>query len=235
MATTEILPSPDGLSLHQPRPRKSSPTSSIFLGASPPSSSSSPKATISPPSVEHHEVTPKPDPSYFDRTDSVADSSSIPSSISTPSASALSLQTDLTADDDFDFPNYEMQFPEPHKDANGSSRSVEDEAELPEISTTTDTTRSDSPIHTPTVADDTAIREEPSQHVDYLSHNWREEDIWASWRHIVSQRRVYGQKSRLENASWRTWAKSKYRLQTISPETLNWYYHPGLNDANFKD
>jgi hypothetical protein len=33
---------------------------------------------------------------------------------------------------------------------------------------------------------------------------------------------VYGQKSRLENASWRTWAKSKYRLRTISPETLNW-------------
>jgi fibrillarin-like rRNA methylase len=77
-------------------------------------------------------------------------------------------------------------------------------------------------LPTPTVADDTMIREEPSRHVDYLSHDWREEDIWASWRHIVSQRRVYGEKSRLENASWRTWAKSKYRLRTVSPEKLNW-------------
>lgn len=88
---------------------------------------------------------------------------------------------------------------------------------------TTDTTRSDSPLPTPTVADDTAIKHEPSRHVDYLSHDWREEDIWSSWRHIVSQRKVYGQRSRLENASWRTWAKSKYHLATVSPETLNWY------------
>lgn len=88
---------------------------------------------------------------------------------------------------------------------------------------TTDTTRSDSPLPTPTVADDTAIKHEPSRHVDYLSHDWREEDIWSSWRHIVSQRKVYGQRSRLENASWRTWAKSKYHLPTVSPETLNWY------------
>lgn len=88
---------------------------------------------------------------------------------------------------------------------------------------TTDTTRSDSPLPTPTVADDTAIKHEPSRHVDYLSHDWREEDIWSSWRHIVSQRKVYGQRSRLENASWRTWAKSKYHLPTVSPEALNWY------------
>jgi len=72
------------------------------------------------------------------------------------------------------------------------------------------------------VVDDTAVKQEPKQHVDYLSHDWREEDIWSSWRHIVSQRKVYGQKSRLENASWRTWAKSKYQLRTVSPETLNW-------------
>lgn len=72
------------------------------------------------------------------------------------------------------------------------------------------------------VADDTAVRDEPSRHVDYLSHDWREEDIWCSWRHIVSKRRVYGERSRLENASWRTWAKAKYNLKTISPETLNW-------------
>lgn len=74
----------------------------------------------------------------------------------------------------------------------------------------------------PTAGDDTAIEHEPTRHVDYLSHNWKEEDIWASWRHIVAKRKVYSNGARLENASWRTWAKSKYQLKTVSPETLNW-------------
>ncbi|KAL9024557.1 MAG: hypothetical protein Q9196_006437 [Gyalolechia fulgens] len=70
--------------------------------------------------------------------------------------------------------------------------------------------------------DDMDLKEEPTRHVDYLSHNWREEDIWSSWRHIVARRKSYSNSTRLENASWRTWAKSKYRLKTVSPETLNW-------------
>lgn len=71
-------------------------------------------------------------------------------------------------------------------------------------------------------ADDTQVKQEPSRQVDYLSHEWREEDIWESWKHIVSRRRYYGERSRLENASWRTWAKQKDNLKTVSPETLNW-------------
>ena len=71
--------------------------------------------------------------------------------------------------------------------------------------------------------DDMDAREKPTRHVDYLSHSWKEEDIWASWRHIVTARKSYSNSTRLENASWRTWAKSKYRLKTVSPETLNWY------------
>lgn len=70
--------------------------------------------------------------------------------------------------------------------------------------------------------DDTAVRALPSRHVDYLSHNWREEDIWESWKYIVSRRGDYSNSARLENASWRTWMKSKNKLKTISPETLNW-------------
>lgn len=39
----------------------------------------------------------------------------------------------------------------------------------------------------------------------------------------MSQRKaVYGERSRLENASWRTWAKTKFDLDTVSPERLNW-------------
>lgn len=129
-------------------------------------------------------------------------------------------------DEEPDFPDYTgLQFahmpPTPQSDAD-ASQSSSDEQPSESVTTDTDTTRSDSPLPTPTVADDTAVKMEPKQHVDYLSHDWREEDIWSSWRHIVSQRRVYGQRSRLENASWRTWAKSKYQLRTVSPETLNW-------------
>lgn len=71
-------------------------------------------------------------------------------------------------------------------------------------------------------ADDSSVEDEPSRHVDYLSHEWREEDIWASWRYVATRRKDYSNGARLENASWRTWAKAKHNLGTISPETLNW-------------
>lgn len=65
----------------------------------------------------------------------------------------------------------------------------------------------------------------PSRHVDYLSHDWQEPDIWASWRYVRKEKESFPAiAARLENASWRTWAKSKYKLKTITPEALNWYY-----------
>lgn len=72
------------------------------------------------------------------------------------------------------------------------------------------------------VQDDTAVESQPTRHVDYLSHEWREEDIWSSWRYIVSRRSEVANSARLENASWRTWTKAKHNLQTVSPEALNW-------------
>ena len=74
-----------------------------------------------------------------------------------------------------------------------------------------------------TPVDDLDVKREPSRQVDYLSHDWKEEDIWSSWRHVVAQRKRFNNSSRLENASWRTWTKQKYGLKTVSPETLNWY------------
>lgn len=71
--------------------------------------------------------------------------------------------------------------------------------------------------------DDSNIKCEPTRHVDYLSHTWKEEDIWASWRHIVGRRKDYTNSPRLENAAWRTWAKTMWKLKTVSPEALNWY------------
>ncbi|KAI5927766.1 protein phosphatase type 1 complex subunit Hex2/Reg1 [Camillea tinctor] len=84
------------------------------------------------------------------------------------------------------------------------------------------TSRPGSPDLLEHAEDDTAVKHHPTQHVDYLSHNWKEEDIWSSWRYVVSKRRDFSNGSRLENASWRTWMKAKYKLKTVSPETLNW-------------
>ncbi|KAB5539212.1 hypothetical protein GE09DRAFT_1205878 [Coniochaeta sp. 2T2.1] len=70
--------------------------------------------------------------------------------------------------------------------------------------------------------DDISLKPLPLRHVDYLSYNWREEEIWESWRLIVSTRYEYSNAARLENASWRTWMNSKNRLKTVSPETINW-------------
>ncbi|CAK9782078.1 hypothetical protein CC85DRAFT_309129 [Cutaneotrichosporon oleaginosum] len=62
----------------------------------------------------------------------------------------------------------------------------------------------------------------PSICVDYLSHNWTEEDVWASWRNMTRHKHEIANGVRLENASWRTWNKQRNKLRTISPETLNW-------------
>lgn len=71
--------------------------------------------------------------------------------------------------------------------------------------------------------DDTTASTRPLRQVDYLSHDWKEEDIWSSWRYIVTRRSKFANSERLENASSRTWEKVKNNLKTVSPETLNWY------------
>ncbi|KAL4802625.1 hypothetical protein BDV18DRAFT_147022 [Aspergillus unguis] len=72
-------------------------------------------------------------------------------------------------------------------------------------------------------ADDSSVEEKPSRHVDYLSHDWKnEEDIWTSWRYVTSRRDAYENSIRLENASWRTWTKLRHNLGTVSPDALNW-------------
>ena len=147
-----------------------------------------------------------------------------PSYMSTPSSSFLS--DDLVAEeDDIHFPSYD--------DTEYTHSEGKDLAESLEASDLTPLTITPRPtaVHSPsllfepdqTAGDDMAIRSEPTRHVDYLSHTWKEEDIWSSWRHIVARRKIYSNSVRLENASWRTWSKSRNRLKTVSPETLNWY------------
>ena len=78
------------------------------------------------------------------------------------------------------------------------------------------------------VPDDSSFDTQPEGQVDYLSHDWKEEDVWRSWRSMTRQKNAIANGMRLENASWRTWWKQRNKLKTISPETLNWcvFYAP---------
>ena len=73
-------------------------------------------------------------------------------------------------------------------------------------------------------ASDDAIIESkpPAICVDYLSHEWKDEDMWNSWKAMTKRKNEIANGVRLENASWRTWAKQRGNLKTISPDTLNW-------------
>lgn len=153
--------------------------------------------------------------------------SAAPSFASTP-ASSLALDGDCGNHDDEDivFPSYDdvgyydqvEDLEPPASPRTGDSYTVSPTSN----STSTNASRPDSPEPVEHAEDDTAVRIPPSRHVDYLSHNWKEEDIWSSWKLIVSKRNAYNNSSRLENASWRTWMKAKNNLKTVSPETLNW-------------
>ncbi|EJU03743.1 hypothetical protein DACRYDRAFT_105900 [Dacryopinax primogenitus] len=62
----------------------------------------------------------------------------------------------------------------------------------------------------------------PSICVDYLSHNWEEQDVWVSWRNMTRHKNDIANGARLENACWRTWWKQRNHLQTCAPEMLGW-------------
>ncbi|KAI0019566.1 protein phosphatase type 1 complex subunit Hex2/Reg1 [Xylariomycetidae sp. FL0641] len=112
-----------------------------------------------------------------------------------------------------------LEDPEPHPSPQTESSFT---ASTDENEISSPTSHPGSPCFGEHAEDDTALARRPTQHVDYLSHNWKEEDIWSSWRYVVSRRGEFSNGPRLENASWRTWMKAKYRLRTVSPEKLNW-------------
>ncbi|KAJ0121563.1 hypothetical protein J7T55_008727 [Diaporthe amygdali] len=190
-----------------------------------------------------HDLYPQPVKIFGDSTLSTAPSSpqtihasTADHSCSSTPASNLSLSTDsegcdngllhdLGDDSDIVFPAYnaylgpptpeELEPPPSPRTANSPGN----DASL----TTSNPETPESYCETGGAVDDTAVGAQPTRHVDYLSHDWKEEDIWSSWKHIISNRDGFGGNSaRLENASWRTWIKAKNNLKTVSPETLNW-------------
>jgi len=89
---------------------------------------------------------------------------------------------------------------------------------------------------TGTLADDGDLQSAlPRICVDYLSHQWAEEDVWRSWRSMTRHKLEISNGLRLENASWRTWWKQRNKLKTVSPETLNWsvFLHLRLPPSHF--
>lgn len=150
-----------------------------------------------------------------------------PSSYASTPASSLSLDTRADLDEveeDIQFPSFEGAKEEDfHVEAEEEPEPYIEE-EVPVRHAELHRTRSSEWPHT--VRDDQDVEDQPTRHVDYLSHEWKEEDIWSSWRYIVARRNIYNNSVRLENASWRTWTKAKYNLKTVSPEALNWYTFP---------
>lgn len=130
-------------------------------------------------------------------------------------------------------PNYEEQHLSPGEPVESSSSSDESAAAPPV---------EQQPLEL-MPHDDTNIVDEPSLHVDYLSHQWDVSDILRSWRYIISKRKDVANSARLENASWRTWAQRRGNLKTISPEVVNWskdsdvtwLYGPILKDQENED
>ena len=152
-----------------------------------------------------------------------------PSYTSTP-ASSLSLQDsycDSGSDDGVQFPSYDddssSEDSETTPPASSSSLTPRQSPTAPESDSSDVEPQHERVSTLQSAGDDSSVERQPSRHVDYLSHEWREEDIWSSWRHIVCKRKTLDNWQRLENASWRTWAKSKNQLRTVSPDSLNWY------------
>ncbi|KKZ62975.1 hypothetical protein EMCG_02686 [[Emmonsia] crescens] len=171
-----------------------------------------------------------PQPEYYSVNNSSVSSPKISSAPSSPIFSSIFLHTspppitlpptpEEPEDDDILFPSYDAASCYEEEEEKSSFNSPSNSPISPP--SIDDHSKCDSMM--PRIAgDDASIEDEPTRHVDYLSHDWKEEDIWSSWRYIVSRRDEYNNGTRLENAAWRTWAKAKHRLGTVTPESLNW-------------
>ena len=156
--------------------------------------------------------------------------SSRDSYFSTPTPSSLDPNEDFDVEDDSPFPSfdnnclfeYDSQVREPFERYGAISPDS--------VATISPPPLEKRHVDEEEAKDDHWVRHEPTRHVDYLSHEWDEVDIWSSWRYVNTKerRKQFDSKEalqngeRLENAAWRTWTKAKYNLKTTTPESLNW-------------
>ena len=74
--------------------------------------------------------------------------------------------------------------------------------------------------------DDISISQHPTQPshcVDFLAHEWKTDDLWASYKHVHSHREGIRGANRLENALWRVWWREQKGLERVDPEVIHWY------------
>lgn len=183
-------------------------------------------------------------PAEYDRTLAPSIPSTAPSSpyyshsmgsrdsyFSTPAYSSLDPSEDFSCDeDDSPFPAFDNNVPQYHQLGTGRTLHHLDNRSDVSIATASPPPGRRKKDEEESVKDDHWVKHEPTRHVDFLSHEWHEQDIWSSWKYVNTRerRKKYDSKQalangeRLENAAWRTWTKAKYDLRTISPESLNW-------------
>jgi hypothetical protein len=132
---------------------------------------------------------------------------------------SLHIRYDTGEDGDLGFPSYEASgLPTKQAQITQTSPKQDDhptQLAAPVIETATHLYK--------TPRDDQDLLPEPTSHVDYLSHEWNEEDIWLSWSYVIHRRETLANHVRLENALWRSWMKNKNHLTTMPPEALNWF------------
>jgi ankyrin repeat protein len=77
--------------------------------------------------------------------------------------------------------------------------------------------------------DDIYIKREVStRSVDFLTYEWKGDELMASWRHAASTSCEFENRERLANASWRTWSKVYHKTEEVPPSSVNWYYDHSL-------
>jgi hypothetical protein len=155
---------------------------------------------------------------HYEVGDSLDSGSSQPSSHSTHVFHTIFASPSILEESDNEeiyFPSYDEPFHSVSKISNDNhAASLESSAELPI------TEMGFRPFkHS---EDDIAACIKPSRHVDYLSHEWKEDEIASSWKYIVSKKNVHPNSKRLENASWRAWEKKRRNLRTVSPDAVKW-------------
>lgn len=71
--------------------------------------------------------------------------------------------------------------------------------------------------------DDSMVTHEATQNVDYLSLEWKVEDIWDTRKYIHRRRAQLKNYRRLDNALWRVWAKQGKGLPYFPSRLIQWY------------
>ncbi|RDH26548.1 hypothetical protein BDQ94DRAFT_176304 [Aspergillus welwitschiae] len=72
------------------------------------------------------------------------------------------------------------------------------------------------------IRDDSIIEEVAKVNVDYLAHSWKDEELWATRKHICQMNKDSHVRHRFENALWRTWFASTRQTIPMPAAFISW-------------